>query len=78
MAPKGEGIVVHGVMYCWFTDVSGLGVGEQERRLMHPDPPKKEEELAEYVETWQDEMKRVKTLSTDWHPRSRSTLCACS
>ncbi len=26
---------------------------------MHPSPPKKEEELAEYVETWQNKMRRL-------------------
>ena len=48
-------------MYRWFTDVSGLGLAEQARRLMHPDPPKKEEELAEHVEMLQDKMRRLET-----------------
>ncbi len=43
-------------MYRWFTDVSGLGLAEQTRRPMHPHPPKKEEELAEHVEMWQDNL----------------------
>ncbi len=50
MVPKEQGVVAYGVMYRWFTDVSGLGLAEQARRLMNPDPPKKEEELAEHVE----------------------------
>ncbi len=29
--------------------------------LMHPSPPKKEEEMAEYVEMWHDKMKRLET-----------------
>ncbi len=45
-------------MYRWFTDVSGLSLAEQARRLMHLDPPKKEEEFAEHEEMWQDEMRR--------------------
>ncbi len=48
----------YGVVYRWLTDVSGLGLVEQARRLMHPDPPRKEEELAEHVEMWQDTMRR--------------------
>ena len=50
MVPKGQGVVAYGVLYRWFTDVSGLGLAEQARMLMHPTPPKREEELAEHVE----------------------------
>ena len=38
----GHGMKAYGVLYRWFTDVSGLGLAEQARRLMHPEPPKKE------------------------------------
>jgi hypothetical protein len=54
-----EGITANRVLYRWFTDVSGLGLAEQARMLMHPSPPKKEEELAAYVEMWQDKMRRL-------------------
>jgi hypothetical protein len=43
MVPQRPGVVPYGVMYRWFTDVSGLWLAEQARRLMHPNPPKKEE-----------------------------------
>ena len=46
---KGQGVVACGVLYRWFTDVSGLGLAEQARMLMHPAPPKREEDLAEHV-----------------------------
>ena len=46
--PQGEGMKASGALYRWFTDVSGLGLAEQARRLMQP--PKKEEDLAESVE----------------------------
>lgn len=57
--PHREGIKAYCIMYKWFTDVSGLGLAEQARKLMHPDPPRREDELAEYVEQWQDKMKRL-------------------
>ena len=41
MGPKGQAVVVYGVLYRWFTDVSGLGLAEQARMLMHPVPPKR-------------------------------------
>ena len=58
MVPKGQGVVAYGVLYRWFTDVSGLGLAEQARMLMHPAPPKRKEDLAEHVEMWQDKMRR--------------------
>ncbi len=39
--------------------MSGLGLAEEARRLVHLVPPKKEEELAEHVEMWQDKMRRL-------------------
>ncbi len=52
MVPKGRGVVAYGVLRRWFADVSGLGLAEQAQMLMHPAPPKREEELAEHVEMW--------------------------
>ncbi len=54
MVPKGRGVVAYGVLYRWFTDVSGLGLAEQARMLMHPAPPKREDDLAKHVEMWLD------------------------
>ncbi len=39
--------------------MSGFGLAEQARRLMHPEPPKKEKELAEHVEMLRDKMRRL-------------------
>ncbi len=46
-------------LHRWFTEVSGLGLTEHARMLMHPAPPKREEELAEHVEMWQGKMRRL-------------------
>jgi hypothetical protein len=72
MAPKGQGVVVHGVLHRWFTDVSGLSLAEQARMLTHPARPKREEELAEHVEMWQDNMRRLEAdgQSLSWRPSS--------
>ncbi len=59
-------VVAYGVMYRWFTDASGLGLSEQARRLVHPDRPKKEEELAEHVEMWQDKMRRLEAHGEEY------------
>ena len=66
MIPSGEGLRAYGVVYRWFTDVSGLGLSEQARRLMHPDPPKKEEELSESVDAWQDKMRRLEAHGDEY------------
>ena len=56
-----DGLEGYGKTYQWFTEISGLGLAEQARRLMHPDPPKKEEEeeLAEYVDLWCERVLRL-------------------
>ncbi len=59
MVPKGQGVVVYGVLRPWFTDVSNLGSAEQARMLMHPAPPKREEGLAEHAEMGQDKMRHL-------------------
>ncbi len=40
---QGHGLQAYGMVYRWFTDASGLGLAEHARRLMHPEPPRKEE-----------------------------------
>ncbi len=56
---KGKRIIAYGSLYRWFADVSGLGLAEQARMLMHPSPPKCEEGVADHVEMWQDKMRRL-------------------
>ncbi len=51
-------VPTYGVLCRRFTDVSGL-VAEHARMLMHPAPPKLEEELAEHVKMLQDQMRNL-------------------
>ena len=57
--PELMGIKAYCCVYRWFTEISGLGLSEQARRLMHPDPPKKEEDLAEFVDQWTERVRRL-------------------
>ncbi len=59
MVPKGQRVVADGVLHRWFTDMFVFGLAEQARMLTHPAPPKREEELPEHVEMWQDKMRRL-------------------
>ena len=61
-----KGLQAYMVLYKWFTDVSGMGLAEQARRLMHPDPPKDESGLAECIEAWYDKMTRLETHGQDF------------
>ncbi len=73
MVPKGQGVVAYGVLYRWFTDVSGLGLAEQVRMLMHPAPPKREKELAEHMEMWQHKIRQKPMgTSSSWRPYTKS------
>ncbi len=65
MVPKRQ-VVAYGVLYRWFAKVSGLGLAEQSRMLMHPAPPSREEELAEHVEMWQDKMRRLEAHGNEF------------
>ncbi len=64
--PQGEGVRAYGVVYRWFTDASGLGLAEQARRLMLPDPPNREKELAEHVKMWQEQMRWLGTHGDEY------------
>ena len=57
--PEREGVLGYGKLYQWFTEVSGLGLAEQTRKLIHPDPPKREEGLSEYIENWCERIRRL-------------------
>ncbi len=63
---QGQGIKAYGVVYRWFNDASGLGLAKQARRLMHPEPPRREEELAEHAEMWQDKMRRLEAHGDEY------------
>ena len=54
-----DGIVGYSRVYRWFTEISGLGLAEQARRLMHPEAPKREDELAEFVDGWCERVRRL-------------------
>ena len=36
-----QGLLMYGTPYRWFTEVSGLGLAEQAKRLTQPDTPKR-------------------------------------
>ena len=61
-----NGLQAYMILYRWFTDVSGMGLAEQARRLMHPDPPKDEGGLADAIEAWYDKMTRLETHGNDY------------
>ena len=64
--PQGEGLRAYGVLRRWFTDASGLGLAEQVRRLTHSEAPKKEEDLAEYVDVCLDKLRRLESHGDDY------------
>jgi hypothetical protein len=56
---RNNGLNMYATLYRWFTEVSGLGLAEQAKRLMQPDTPKKEEDMAEALDNWEDKCKRL-------------------
>ncbi len=49
------------------SQTSGLGLADQAGMLMHPTPPQREEELAEHVEMWQDNMRRLEANGDEFN-----------
>ena len=60
------GIHVYTEVYKWFTETSGLRLAEQARKLMHPDPIKREEELADRIEDWVQKVDRLSRHGGDY------------
>jgi hypothetical protein len=57
-----EGVIAYLTLYRWFTEISGLGFTEQARELMHPEPPKREEDLAEAIDHWTERIRRIEHM----------------
>ncbi len=66
MNHKADEVTAYEVLHCGFTGVSGLGLAEQATMLVHPNPPKKEEELAEHEKMWQDRMRRLEAQGEEF------------
>ena len=64
-ASKG-GIYIYVDVYKYFTETSGLGLAEQARRLMHPDPVKREEELTATIEDWIQKCDRLAEFGSQY------------
>ena len=56
---RNQGIKGFTILYKWFTEVSGMGLAEQARRLMQPETPKKEVEMAAAIEEWEMRLHRL-------------------
>lgn len=54
-----DGIKAYCILYRWFTEVSGLGMAAQARRLIQPEAPKSEEQLSEYIDNWCERVRRL-------------------
>jgi len=61
-----KGMVAYGQLYRWFTEISGLGLAEQARRLIQPESPKKEEDIAEYVDLWEERINRLEAHGDEY------------
>ena len=49
----------HMALYRWFTEISGLGLTSQAMNSMHPETPKKEEDIAECLDQWVEIVRRL-------------------
>ena len=61
-----DGLEVYMDLYRWFTEISGLGLTSQAMKLMHPDPPKREEDIAECLDNWVERVRRLESHGTKY------------
>ena len=64
--PGTDGLEVYMNLYRWFTEISGLGLTSQAMKLMHPDPPKREEDIAECLDNWVERVRRLESHGTKY------------
>ena len=55
--PRGQGIMAYIAIYKWFTGTTGLGLAARATRIMHPQTPKKEEDIIAAIDRWNEQMK---------------------
>ena len=60
------GIHIDTEVYKWSTETSGVGLAEQARKLMHPDPVKREDEPADRIEDWVQKVDRLSRHGSDY------------
>ena len=57
--PSGDGFLAYQKVHKWYAGISGLGIAERARQVMHPSPPKREEEVAGALERWAEQVKFI-------------------
>ena len=61
-----EGLQAYMILYKHFTDLSGLGLQELPRRIIHPEPPKDESGLADAIEGWCNKVIRYEGFGDEY------------
>ena len=59
---QADGIDIYAPVFKWFTETSGLGLAEKARRLMDRSRARKEEEIGERLEEWEEKCNRLAKL----------------
>ena len=56
----GEGLEAYQKVYLWFAGTTGLALSERTRMLIHPEAPKREEDVADALEKWGEQERHFK------------------
>jgi len=57
--PKGNGLDAYRRVHRWYTMTTELGLTELRTRVMHPKPPKREEDTLLQLEAWEREHQKL-------------------
>ena len=62
----GDGLESYQKVYLWFAGTTGLALAERTRMLMGPEPPKREEDIAESLEKWCEQERLLQAHGEDY------------
>ena len=62
----GEGLEAYQKVYLWFAGTTGLALSERTRMLIHPDAPKREEDIADSLEKWCEQERLLQAHGEDY------------
>ena len=62
----GAGLEAYQKVYLWFAGTTGLALSERTRMLIHPEAPKREEDIADALEKWCEQERLLQAHGEDY------------
>jgi hypothetical protein len=63
---QGQGIQAYSEVYKWFSGITGITVAARIGKIMTPAAPKKDEELADAIDRWQESQRQLQEMDPEY------------